>query len=210
MAKQATPIQFPVFRKEDFASDDGVSFVNQHFSQIATFLNALTGVSGPTTLPSGVDVQGATVTGLGAPQSESDAISAGHASANYGAQAQQPQLDLGGKHALKGLAAAYQTSQQNAQAISSRLPAQFNGSTNAITISGLTLQWGQVTTDINAGTLPISFPQAFSNAVLAVLVSTLSTTDRITYVVSGSVTTSGFTIANNGSSGYAYWLALGW
>src|ERR1022692_3731292 len=34
-------------------------------------------------------------------------------------------------------------------------------------------------------------------------------TDRITFVIDGSVSTTGFTIANNGSGGFAYWIADG-
>jgi hypothetical protein len=77
--------------------------------------------------------------------------------------------------------------------------------------SGLIRQWGTVTTDINAGTLAVAFPTNFTtSASIAVNVSTLSATDRITYVVDGTVTTSGFTIGNNGSGGYAYWEAVGY
>lgn len=71
------------------------------------------------------------------------------------------------------------------------------------------VKWGHVTTDINGGTLPVSFDAHFPNNCFVVVPVTLSTTDRITYVVNGSVTTSGFTIGNNGSSGYAYWVAIG-
>jgi hypothetical protein len=71
------------------------------------------------------------------------------------------------------------------------------------------LQWGQVNTDINAGTLPVSFSKTFPSACYAVNVTTHSATDRITYVVYSSVTTSGFTIGNNGSGGYAFWWAVG-
>jgi hypothetical protein len=48
-------------------------------------------------------VAGAKVTGLAAPTGPSDAVSAGHASANYSASAVSPQLDVGGSSALKGL-----------------------------------------------------------------------------------------------------------
>jgi hypothetical protein len=72
-------------------------------------------------------------------------------------------------------------------------------------------QWGVVTTDINSGTLSVSFPTSFTTAAsISVVVSTKSSTDRITYVVDGSVSTSGFTVGNNGSSGYAYWIADGY
>lgn len=72
-------------------------------------------------------------------------------------------------------------------------------------------QWGIVGTDINGGSLGVTFPTNFSNSSsISVVVTTKSSTDRITYVVDGSVGTSGFTIANNGSSGYAYWTADGY
>lgn len=71
-------------------------------------------------------------------------------------------------------------------------------------------QWGAVTTDINGGTLAVTFPTAYTNSSsISVVVTTKSSTDRITYVVNGSVTTTGFTIGNNGSGGYAYWQADG-
>jgi hypothetical protein len=70
-------------------------------------------------------------------------------------------------------------------------------------------QWGQVVTDINGGTLAVTFPKAFPNACFNVIVTTLSNNDRITYVLQGSVSTTGFTIGNNGSDGYAYWRAVG-
>lgn len=77
--------------------------------------------------------------------------------------------------------------------------------------TGLIRQWGHVTTDINGGTLAVTFPTNFTNINSVVVnVSTLSPTDRITYVVDGSVSLGGFTIGNNGSSGYAYWEAVGY
>jgi hypothetical protein len=111
------PIQYTPFRKEDFASDSGVSFVNQTLSQLTTTLNSLVGAGGPTLLPAGIDVAGGKVTGLAAPTSPSDAISAGHAAANYSAPVLSQQLDIGGGSTLKGLAYTYQTSQSNQSAV---------------------------------------------------------------------------------------------
>lgn len=72
-------------------------------------------------------------------------------------------------------------------------------------------QWGQVTTDINAGTVYVPFPIAFTNLnSIAVLVATYSPTDRITYIQYGSISVNGFTVGNNGSSGYAMWRAVGY
>ncbi len=72
-------------------------------------------------------------------------------------------------------------------------------------------QWGEVTTDINGGTLSVTFPIPFTNLASVVPnVSTSSLTDRITYVVDGSTTLTGFTIANNGSGGFAKWEADGY
>lgn len=106
------PVQFTPVRKEDFQSDGGISFFNQTLSQITTTLNALVGQGGPVRFPAGVDMAGAALTGLADPSSPSDAISAGHASSQYSAAAQQPQLDIGGEHALKGLTYSYQQASQ--------------------------------------------------------------------------------------------------
>jgi hypothetical protein len=71
-------------------------------------------------------------------------------------------------------------------------------------------QWGKVATDINNSTVAVTFPTAFSSATgVSVSVSTKSATDRITFVVDGTVTASGFTVGNNGSGGFAYWEADG-
>jgi hypothetical protein len=76
--------------------------------------------------------------------------------------------------------------------------------------TGHTHQWGTVTTDINGGTVAVTFPVAFASGTgVVVNVTTKSSTDRITYVVDGSVSASGFTVGNNGSSGFAYWEADG-
>lgn len=76
---------------------------------------------------------------------------------------------------------------------------------------GFIRQWGRVTTDINNSTLAVSFPINFTNlASVVVVVTTYSGTDRITYVVNGSIALNGFTIANNGSGGFATWQAEGY
>jgi hypothetical protein len=77
-------------------------------------------------------------------------------------------------------------------------------------ITGHIRQWGVVTTDIAGGTLGVTFPVNFtSSGSISVVVTTKSLNDRITYIVDGSVTTSGFSVGNNGTSGYAYWSADG-
>jgi hypothetical protein len=98
------PIQRFQFTKEDFTTDEGVARFNTMMSQHATAVQALQGSGGRTTLFSGVDVQGETVTGLGAPQGDTDAVSLAHGQANYSPAAVGPQLDIGGSNTLKGLA----------------------------------------------------------------------------------------------------------
>jgi len=78
-------------------------------------------------------------------------------------------------------------------------------------LNNLIIQWGSVLTDINGGTVNVTFPTAFANAAdVSVQVSTLSSTDRITFVVNGSISTTGFQVSNNGSSGFATWFAIGY
>ena len=130
------PIQYTSMTKEQFASDAGVAFHNQQLSQIVNTLNALLGSGGPTLLPSGIDVQGAKVTGLTAPTSPADAISAGHAEANYGAPAVSKQLDLGGTSTLKGLANIYLLMGQSFSGKITLAKITGGGSNGSITVVG--------------------------------------------------------------------------
>jgi hypothetical protein len=79
--------------------------------------------------------------------------------------------------------------------------------------SGSIRQWGSINTDINNGQLGVTFPTAFTNAASISVVCTTrgaASFDRIIYVISGSVTVNGFTVANNGSGGFGYWQAMGY
>jgi hypothetical protein len=105
--QQPPPIQRFQFTKEDFSTDAGVARVNAMMAQHATAVQALQGSGGRTTLFSGLDVQGETVTGVGSPQGPSDAVSLAHANGNYSAPAVGPQLDIGGSNALPGLSSIY-------------------------------------------------------------------------------------------------------
>jgi hypothetical protein len=91
--------------------------LNVFFQQLVPSVQSLQGVAGPSVMPSGIDVAGQTVTGLGAPQGPTDAVSSGHADSQYSAEALQPQLDLGGKNALKGLTGLQITSNKQATSI---------------------------------------------------------------------------------------------
>lgn len=93
------------------------SKLNVFLQQLVPSVQALQGVAGPSVLPSGVDVAGQTVTGLGPPQGPTDAVSSGHADSQYSAASLQPQLDLGGKNALKGLTGLQITSNSQAASI---------------------------------------------------------------------------------------------
>lgn len=97
------PLQYSPVTKDDFSTEPGVARFNQQIVQIVDALNKGNGVAGPVVMPKGADVRGSTITGLGTPSDPSDAVSLGHASTNYGAPAVGPQLDIGGKNALRGL-----------------------------------------------------------------------------------------------------------
>jgi hypothetical protein len=73
-------------------------------------------------------------------------------------------------------------------------------------------QWGKITADINSTETSVGFPTNFTDVnSISVQVTTYSTADRITFVVNdGSLSTSGFSVDNNGSSGYAFWTADGY
>lgn len=79
---------------------------------------------------------------------------------------------------------------------------------------GTTTQWGNTADLGGSASTFINFPVNFSHACQTIVVSTVSTTDRITYLnaTSGSVpcTTGGFTVGSNGSSSSASWIAKGY
>lgn len=130
---QPRPIQFTPLRKEQFASDEGVSFVNLQLSQIVNAINRGSGQAGQVVNPAGFDVAGGTVTGLGSPTEPGDAVSLAHSQANYGATAVGSQLDIGGNQTLKGLAAVYAAVQPG------------NGVSGTIVIPKLTTTNGSIT-----------------------------------------------------------------
>ncbi len=135
-APNPMPLQFPVMRKEQFATDSGVSFFNLQMAQVVDAINQITGQRGPAVLPAGIDVAGGKITGLGAPTSPTDAISAGHAESKYSPTATAPALDIGGKNSLKGLSAVYGIVQPGI-GVSGTLtlaPLTSGGSTGSITI----------------------------------------------------------------------------
>jgi hypothetical protein len=71
-------------------------------------------------------------------------------------------------------------------------------------------QWGNITTDINSGSVVVTFPTPFTTALsISVLVATVSAADRITYVNNGTANDVGFSVSNNGSGGFASWTADG-
>lgn len=113
------PLQWASLTPEHFKTQEGIDAVNQQMLQIVNAVNRNNGVGGKVTLPHGIDVRGATVSGVGAPQSDSDAISSGHAQSQFSAPVLSPQLDIGGKNTLKGLTGLYlQINQLTAGAIS--------------------------------------------------------------------------------------------
>ena len=105
--QQPPPIQRFQFTKEDFTTDEGVSRFNTLMAQHATAVQALQGSGGRTAFFSGLDVQGETISGVGDPQSPTDAVSSGHAESQYSASSLSPKLDIGGSQALPGLTSIY-------------------------------------------------------------------------------------------------------
>ena len=203
------PIQFTPFRKEHFDSDHGIAFVNLQFSQLVTSLNSLFGQAGPTLLPSGVDVRGASVTGLAAPTAPSDAVSLSHAQAAFGPATQQSELDIGGAHMLKGFAYALSGIQSLSTAVAT-IPATPYAGGQSFTLFGLVIKLGHVSAF--TGTQPVAFTAAFPNACIAALAvdDYASAAQRQMSVNQATVTSSGFTIVSSGAGNGAYWVALGW
>lgn len=203
-APPTLPIQAPQVTREQLADP---AYMNVLLQQVFTAINQGNGALGRVVLSRGIDVQGATVTGLGAPQSETDAISSGHAAANFGPVAQAQQLDIGKPQALKGLTAAYALAQQASTAVS-KLPTYTSGSNSIQLVGGVILKWGH--TGVISTTLAVTFPAAFPSACFAVLVcDDLTSGTAETMSVSGTPTATGFTVHSSGAANGAWWYAIG-
>jgi hypothetical protein len=131
------PIQRVQFTAKDFAENPGS--VNVTLNQLIGAIQSLQGSSGPSVLPSGIDVAGSTITGLAAPTSPSDAISAGHAANQYSASSLGPQLDIGGKNALKGLTGLQMTSNSQASTLATITATLATGVSGTVTLVKLTV-----------------------------------------------------------------------
>lgn len=107
--QQPLPIQRYQVTEKDFKDP---KLFNVFLSQLVGAVQSVQGAGGPSVLPSGIDVQGSTVSGLGPPQSETDAISSGHAQSQFSPEAIAPKLDVGGANALTGLTNIYLLMQQ--------------------------------------------------------------------------------------------------
>jgi len=130
-----SPIQLTQFKPEDL-QDPNLAVLNQWVANITKAANASTGTGGPVTIPSGIDVKGATISNVGGVGPEHEAVSKSYAEKNYSAAALAPQLEGGGKNALKSVRRVNDSNQKE----------QFSGfldnimstapTTNSATISG--------------------------------------------------------------------------
>ena len=142
------PIQRYQVTKEDFEKPERF---NVYLSQIVGAVQSLQGTGGPSLLPSGIDVAGSRVSGLGAPAHPSDAISSGHAQSQFSPEVIGPNLDIGGKNALKGLTGL----QMGQNALQAALAAGVSGTVTLAKITGggangsLTVVGGIITAIVN-------------------------------------------------------------
>lgn len=150
MSSPVTPIQSIQLTQSDL-QDPSLGTLNSFLQQMTNAVNATSGAAGKTVLPAGVDVQGATVSNVGAPQSPTDAVSKGHADENYSASALAPQLEAGGSNTLKSFRSL--NSKQQKEKYSSFLNNVMNvaPTTNTATVTGAAPVSGTVSFTVSAG-----------------------------------------------------------
>lgn len=144
------PIQFSPLTKQDL-EDPNLGLVNAIFQQMANGINAGNGSGGKTVLPAGIDVQGATVSGVGAPKNPSDAVSKGHAEENYSAAALAPQLEGSGKYSLKTMRRLGDTNQQETSSTYLNLLSNTTPTANTSIVTAGAPSGGSVTFTVSAG-----------------------------------------------------------
>jgi hypothetical protein len=75
----------------------------RHYQQMIDTVNSLLGYNGPIQLADSIDMQGARIQNVGAPEADTDAVSQGAASGQFGASAMVPKLNAGGPNGLPAL-----------------------------------------------------------------------------------------------------------
>lgn len=96
-----------------FSESDGVSPALQAWlSQVADTVNSGNGYNGPVTLANHLDLNGNRVMNIGAPTSETDAVSSGVATSRYSVAALGPQLEANVKTGLKSMRRLNDTNQR--------------------------------------------------------------------------------------------------
>lgn len=144
----AQPISQPQLRPEDL-KDPGV--LNTIIQQMQTQINALSGAQGKTQLPAGAELGGSTISGLGVPQTPTDAISLTHAETNYSAAALAPKLEAGGTNSLQSYRAL--NSKAQTENYSNFLEGVLNTAptANTSTVSAGSPSGGSVAVTVTAG-----------------------------------------------------------
>lgn len=147
---QPLPIQSTQLKLDDL-QQPGLPLLNTILTQMQSQISALLGAGGKTVLGSGVDVKGATITGVGQPQSPTDAVSKVHAEQNYSAAALAPQLESGSKFSLKTFRALNSKAQQEQYSTFLNRVTNTSPTTNTSVVIGGTPGGGSVSFTITAG-----------------------------------------------------------
>lgn len=130
---------------------EGLPMLNTIITQMQTQINTLTGANGKTQLPAGVDVKGATVSGIGEPQQTNDAVSKQHAEANYSAPVIGRQLESGSKYSLKSFRALNSKAQQETNSTFLNTMMNTAPTCNSSIITGAAPSGGSVVVTVSAG-----------------------------------------------------------
>ena len=83
-----------------------------HYSKMTDSINTLLGYSGPVPFQNSLDLNNNPIQNVAAPKDPTDALNLGTADSKYSPAVLSPQLDIGGKYALKGLTNLYLQSQK--------------------------------------------------------------------------------------------------
>ena len=141
MSNQAfAPLQQTQFTLKDFQSEEGINRLNQYFTNITRTVNANIGSGGPVAIPSGIDVKGATISNVGGVGPQHEAVSKAYAEANYSAAAIAPQLEGGGKNALRSVRRINDASQRESYStwLNQLMNTTPTGNTSVVQASGFT------------------------------------------------------------------------
>ena len=146
------PLQLTPLTKADLEQEN-LSVLNQLLTAIANKINVQAGHTGDIPLAGNLDLQGQTIKNVAPPVGPGDVVTKLVADNTYGAAAIAPQLETGGKYALKSVRRLNDTTQREGNSTFLNALMNTTPTANDATLSATAVAGGSCTVTVSTGSL---------------------------------------------------------